>query len=111
MATFVRALMIVLVAAFAAGTVAHAANATTMDVTMAVDSADMGMPDCQGCPDDGNGLPSCDTVCVTPFVAVMPVAAAEMPVVRALLATPAVRQVGGRGGLPDPYPPRSIILS
>lgn len=111
MATLVRALLIVLVAAFAAGTVAHAANATTMDVTMAIESVAMDMPNCQGCPDADDGLPSCDTVCITPFVAVIPVAAAAMPVVGSLLSTPAVRQVVGRAGLPDPYPPRSIILS
>lgn len=111
MATLVRALVIVLIAAFTAGTVAHAANATTMDVTMAIESMDMDMPDCQGCPDDGDGLPSCDTVCITPFVAVMPVAAADMPVVGSPLATPAVRRLVGRTGPLDPYPPRSTILS
>lgn len=111
MAMFVRALLFVLVAAFASGTVAHAANATSMDLTMALESADTDMPDCQGCPDDGSRLPSCDTVCVTPFVAVIPVAAADMPVIHSPLAIPAVRQVVGRTGPPDPYPPRSIILS
>lgn len=111
MATLVRALLIALVAAFAVGTVAHSASVTVMDVEMALSSADMGMSDCQGCPDaDGQAL-SCDSICVTPVMAVLPSIRTSLPPATSCTACFEVRSVAGRTGPPDPYPPRSIILS
>lgn len=111
MATLVRALLIALVAAFAVGTVAHSASVTVMDVEMALSSADMGMSDCQGCPDADGQTPSCDSICVTPVMAVLPSIRAGLPPATSCTVCFEVRSVAGHTGPPDPYPPRSIILS
>lgn len=112
MARDVRIFIIMMLAAFATGTVVHAANAATMSAKMTlavIDGADMG--DCQDCSDGNDDMPQCDNVCVSPVLAVAP---SGQPSLSAAETTPenlVLQSVIGRTGPPDPYPPRSIILS
>ncbi len=112
MARYVRILMIMVLAAFAAGTVVHAANAATMSAKMTlavIDGADMG--DCQDCSDGNDNMPPCDNVCISPILAVVPSGQPSLPGAKTTTESLAPQSVIGRTGLPDPYPPRSIILS
>ncbi|MAB12293.1 MAG: hypothetical protein CMI59_00090 [Parvibaculum sp.] len=104
--------MILMLAAFAAGTVVHAVNAATMSAMMtlaAIDGADMG--DCQDCADGTGDMPSCDNACVSPILAVVPSDEPSLPGAETTTESLVLQSVVGRTGPPDPYPPRSIILS
>lgn len=104
--------MILILAVFAAGSVVHAANATSMNMQMAfaaIDSGDMG--DCQDCPDGRDDMQACDNVCVSPSLAVVPSGQPDLPEAGTTTESPVPHSVTGRSGLPDPYPPRSITLS
>jgi len=112
MARYVRIFMIMMLAAFAAGTVVHAANAATMSAKMTlavIDGADMG--DCQDCADGNDNMPPCDNVCISPILAVVPSGQVSLPGAETTTESPVLQSVTGRTGPPDPYPPRSIILS
>jgi hypothetical protein len=112
MTLWVRSLAILLLAAFTVGTVMHTAGAATMSVKMtlaAIDGADMG--DCQDCPDGNGDTPSCDNACVSPILAVVPSGQPSLPGAETTTKSPVLQSVTGRTGPPDPYPPRSIILS
>lgn len=112
MTRYVRIFMIMMLAAFAAGTVVHAANAATMSMKMtlaAIDGADMG--DCQDCPDGNGDMPLCENVCVSSILAVVPPDQPSLPGTETTTESPVHQSVTGRTGPPDPYPPRSIILS
>jgi hypothetical protein len=112
MARYVRIFMIVVLAAFAAGTVAHAASAATMSMKMslaAINGADMG--DCQDCSDGNDNMPPCDNVCISPILAVVPSGQPSLPGAQTTTESPVLQSVVGRTGPPDPYPPRSTILS
>jgi len=94
----------------------HAVNAASMNAKMAlaaVDNDDMGTnwDDCQDCLDESDEMQTCDNVCVSPILAVGPSGQSGLPVIRTAPENPALQSVFGRTGLPDPYPPRSIILS
>jgi hypothetical protein len=104
----------VLLVVFAAGSVVHVASATTMSLEMAlVDGAAMEMADCEGCGTGGDGGESglaCDIVCIAPFAATLgPENAPGLRVVAESPAPSGVRDVVGRTGPPDPYPPRTLI--
>lgn len=104
--------MIMMLAAFAAGTVVHAANAATMSAKMTlavIDGADMG--DCQDCPDGSDDMQPCDNACVSPILAVVPSGQPGLPGAETTTESPVLQSVSGRTGLPEPYPPRTIILS
>lgn len=112
MARYVRIFMIVVLAAFAVGTVAHAANAATMSAKMSlavIDGADMG--DCKKCPDGKGDVQPCDNACVSPILAVVPSGQPSLPGAETTTESPVLQSVTGRTGPPDPYPPRSTILS
>jgi len=112
MVRHLRVLMILMLAAFAAGTVAHAASAVAMDAKMAlgaVDSADMG--GCEGCSDSDGDMPPCDNVCVSPVLAVVPSAQAALPGITAAATGLVADSRAGPAGPPEPYPPRSLLLS
>lgn len=112
MARYVRIFMIMMLAAFAAGSVVYAVNAATMSAKMtlaAIDGADMG--DCQDCADGNGDMPSCDIVCVSSILAVVPTSQPILPGAETTTESPVLQSVTGRTGPPDPYPPRSIILS
>ncbi|MBO6720121.1 MAG: hypothetical protein JJ913_19430 [Rhizobiaceae bacterium] len=112
MVRYVRIFMIVVLAAFAAGTVAHAVNAATMSMKMtlaAIDGADMG--DCKDCPDGKGDVQPCDNACVSPILGVVPSGQPSLPHAETTTESLVLQSVAGRTGPPDPYPPRSIILS
>jgi len=112
MARHVRILTILILAVFAAGSVVHAANAASMNIKMAlaaIDGANMG--DCQDCPDGGDNIQPCDNVCVFPILAVVPSGQFDLPGAETAPESLVHHSVAGRTGPPDPYPPRSIMLS
>ncbi|MBE0704233.1 MAG: hypothetical protein IH582_13880 [Afipia sp.] len=112
MASCIRIFMIVMLAAFAAGTVVHTANAATMSAKMTlavIYGADMG--DCQDCSDGNDNSLKCDNVCISPILAVVPSGQPSLPGAETITESPVLQSVIGRTGPPDPYPPRSIILS
>lgn len=110
MCKFIRMLTIALLVVFAAGTVANAAGATSMSLQMS--AIEMGaMGDCQGCPsDDGKSL-ACEQACMVPLIAIAPVAGIELPAAQTEVAVSPVKESAGHTGPPQPYPPRTIILS
>lgn len=111
MSKFVRILAIVFVAAFAAGTAAHAAGATDMALKMSMSGMDGGMADCQDCPGDDGQASTCDQFCVTTFAALCAPAAAEIPHVAGIVSFPSAEPSDGRTGPPEPYPPRTPFLN
>lgn len=109
-----RALTLFLILTFAAGTVAHAVQASDMAVGMAM-TADGTMPDCNGCGggDDGNDAPAkltCSPACVAPAVAIL----GSDTVATVKIAGEAIPSVAdesiGHPTFLDPYPPRSSVL-
>lgn len=112
MANYVRIFMIVMLAAFAAGTVTHAASAVSMTMKMtlaAIDGADMG--DCKDCPGGKGDVQPCDKACLSPILGVVPSGQPSLPDAETTTESLVLQNVAGRTGPPDPYPPRSIILS
>ncbi|WP_372071403.1 hypothetical protein P7L75_23140 [Tistrella mobilis] len=110
MKRFTRILALTLLAVFAAGTVAHAAGATTMAVKMALAAAGaMDMGDCEGCGsggDDGKSGATCDIICISPFAGTLNVEGSFLlPIATAPSAFGRYDFVGCTGP-PDPYPPR-----
>ena len=70
MSKLVRVLAVVFLAAFAAGSAAHAAAATDMSLKMSMATMDDGgMTDCQDCPGDDAQASSCDQFCMTTLAA------------------------------------------
>ncbi|MHA6645560.1 hypothetical protein [Mesorhizobium sp. A623] len=107
-----RIFAIVLLTAFAAGTVANAAGATSMSLQMsAIAMADGTMGDCQDCPSDNGKSLACDQACVAPLIAIAPVTRIDLPVAQTEVAVSPVKESAGHIGSPQPYPPRTIILS
>jgi len=103
-----RILMIVFVAAFAAGTASHVAAATKMSLSMAaVDHA--AMPDCRDCPDGQDA--ACAQACMASLAAICPPAGAVMTGTRTISPTVPERAVDGETGPPDPHPPRASLPS
>tara|TARA_R110000751_G_scaffold90592_2_gene177757 strand:- start:5832 stop:6170 length:339 start_codon:yes stop_codon:yes gene_type:complete len=112
MKRYARILTILMLAVFAAGSVVHTANAASMNTTMAltaIDSGDMGY--CQDCPDGSDELQPCDFVCVSPLLAILPSGESGLPAAVTITEKSVDRSMGGRTGLPNPYPPRFTILS
>lgn len=108
---FIRTLALILLAAFAAGTIAHAAGATTMAVNMALTaSGAMNMGDCERCVSDGGdkkNAATCDIACVFPFSGTVSPEQAVHSQTAATASAFGLFDVAGRTGPPDPYPPRS----
>jgi len=111
MSKLARILVIILLAAFAVGTVAHAASATSMAVKMSLTDTNGGnMGDCPDCSGDEGRVPLCDQVCVTPFVAVPADAALTLPLFPYNHVNLPFSDSTSLSGPPDPYPPRTNIL-
>jgi hypothetical protein len=108
-----RILAVVLLAVFAAGTIAHGASATSMSLAMSHDAMAGGdMGDCDGCPPGDDGKASlCGQVCLAPFAAIPAAVSIELPLVAAEMAASPLQEMVGRTGPPDPSPPRTIILN
>ncbi|PSH64283.1 hypothetical protein CU102_22480 [Phyllobacterium brassicacearum] len=107
-----RIFAIVLLAVFAAGTVADAANVTSMSLAMSPAAmADGDMGDCDGCPPGNEGKASrCGQICLAPFAAIPAAAGFELAVMAADVAASPAEEITGSSGLPDPPPPRTIVL-
>ncbi|RCK45986.1 hypothetical protein TH25_17325 [Thalassospira profundimaris] len=111
MSKLVRILVIVLLAAFAAGTVAHAASATSMTVKMSLaDMNDGNVEDCPSCSGDQGTVPVCDQVCVPSLVAAPVGTALALPLFAYDFAAAPMGDSASLSGPPDPYPPRTNIL-
>lgn len=107
-----RMFAIVLLVAFAMGTVAHAARATSMSSAMSVLAmADANMGDCDACPPDGGKDPVCGQACLAPFVGSAPTIGVELPLAASGTAGSALKAPDGHIGSPDPSPPRTIFLN
>jgi hypothetical protein len=107
-----RVLAIVLLAVFAAGTIAHAANVTAMALAMSPAAMTGGdMNDCDACPprDDGKAQ-ICGAACLVPFAAIPAAVGIELASVAAEIAALPLQELVGHTGPPDPSPPRTIIL-
>lgn len=116
MKPLMRVLVIAFAALFAASTVAHAVSMTVMSVKMglAADAGPMDMTDCDGCGSGGSddeSAAACDMICAPPFVATFDIGKAFQPLNPGIIDTPRVSGLTGYTGPPDPYPPRSLILS
>ncbi|ORE91769.1 hypothetical protein ATO13_19295 [Stappia sp. 22II-S9-Z10] len=114
MQSFVRILVVALLAVFAAGSVAHVASTTTMAIKMAfADTGAIDMADCTGCDadDDGDdGVLVCNLVCSAPFVADLRTeSAVNMLAVVSMAEPTGLSDFVGRTGPPDPYPPRTLM--
>lgn len=109
-----RAFALALVLTFAAGTVAHAVQASDMAVEMAM-TADGGMPGCDGCgggnDDDPAGKPTCMQVCIAPAVAILGSDIMVVAMSTGRLIPSVASESVGRTTLVDPYPPRSRVLT
>lgn len=108
----IRIFLFVALAAFAAGTIVHAANAAGMSAKMTfavIDGADMGV--CQDCPGGKGNMQPCDSACPSPILAVLPSDQPDRPGVETAIESPILQSVIGRIGPPDPYPPRFPTLS
>jgi|TARA_Y100000815_G_scaffold144340_1_gene130620 hypothetical protein len=111
MKRYVRILTILMLAVFAAGSVVHTANSASMNTTMALTAFDNDMGDCQDCPDGSDNMLSCDYICVSPLSAILPSGESGLPAAVTITEKSVDRSMTGRTGLPNPYPPRSTILS
>ena len=109
MARYVRIFMIVVLAAFAAGTITHAATMSMKMTLAAIDGAGMG--DCKDCPGSKGDVQPCDNACLSPILGVVPSGQPSLPGAETTTESLVLQSVVGRTGPPDPYPPRSIILS
>lgn len=108
----VRILAIVLLAAFVAGTVTHAANVTSMSLAMSHDTMAGGdMGDCDPCPPDDGKASLCGQVCLAPFAAIPAAVGIELPLVAAEIAASPLKEIVGHTGQPEPSPPRTTILN
>ena len=102
---------LLLVLALVVGSVTQGVQASDMALKMATATMDMPMPGgCNGCSGDDPGmLAACSAVCgIAAVLPLVPTVAGAISV-----APPAARaiSVAGLHGPPDPYPPKSSILS
>ena len=103
-----------LLAVFAAGTVAYSAAATEMAVTMAIADTDkigMDMPHCLVCDEDSAAdMAACDMACTVPLVADL-IGGVALPRtrMRPQHETSASRDLPGRTSEPSLDPPRTLI--
>lgn len=106
-----RIFTLALLALFAAGVIVHSAGATSMSLKMALgDAGVVDMVACQGCGTDVEDTGStCEIICTVSFAANLGQVDTFRPhfahVARPLL----VERLAGRTGLPEPYPPRTLI--
>ena len=113
-----RMILVLVLAVFAAGSVVHAAGATTMAVEMYtvhstdMDSSGMGPADCDACSEeDGTEALICDLVCSAVGFAAVPVSDAPelKPIIDDLRQRFSDMKLSGVGNLPLRDPPRPIL--
>ena len=112
MARHVRVLIILVLAAFTSATVVQTVNAMTMNMKMKIAATDSaGMDDCEDCTGSGESMSQCDSVCVSPMLAIIPNLQTKLPLVKTISTSNIAQGATGRSGRPEPYPPRSNTLS
>ncbi|KXF78502.1 hypothetical protein ATN84_01520 [Paramesorhizobium deserti] len=110
MGRLVRIFAILLLAMFATGTIAHAAQTAGMSATMsAAVMAKMDMVDCEGCPKDHGKAPVCEQGCLMPFAGITAAAGIRLPVLASDRADFLLIETDGDASPPDLAPPRSSI--
>lgn len=103
---------IVLLVAFAVGTVVQTVTATEMALDMALsDTLNSGSAGCSGCTDGGDEPPDCDLVCVSPFVTVLAIDGASAPLGAQRTAISVFQRMTDRNPPPGFKPPEIIILT
>ncbi len=106
-------LVLVLSVALATGLVVRTVQAAQMDVAAASRTADMPMHGmCDGCAGNEKAMPT--AACAASFCSMAilaPVTAVFAPVLAGVLEPVAESTVTGHAFPPDPYPPRSSVLS
>jgi hypothetical protein len=109
----VRIFVIMLLATFVAGTAFQlpAAAAMSSKMSMAALAGDMEMGDCEDCPDTDDGAGTCMNPCVMASMMLPVSPQVTGPAIRGVAYESAPYSLNGRLNPPDPYPPRSIILS
>ena len=108
MRSFGRMFAILLLAMFAASSVASAASTTSMSLRMSATEMDGGhMGDCQTCPPDDGSL-VCDQACAIPLLAIAPTARIELPAVHADAVDAGLQDFEGHIQPPQPSPPKSL---
>jgi hypothetical protein len=102
-----------LLAVFVAGTAVQASAAAAMSAKMSLAAlaGDMEMGDCEDCPDTDDGLGNCVSPCVMASMILPAWPQVTEPAIRGEAYEAVPCSLAGRLSPPDPYPPRSIILS
>lgn len=111
-----RIFMVVLLVVFATSVTAHAMIATSMSIEMAMSggiTTDAGGCDRCGSDDTGDEKsgPVCEMVCITSFVSAVSMENTPVFLSRGTMMADYIHDLAGRAGSPEPYPPRSLILS
>lgn len=110
-----RIFALLLVLTLAVGLVAHGAGVSDMGVKMATASAsDMPVPGkCGGCGDDKAGMPTgmCGVYCTAGTFLPLAAEAFDVASTSSTGFLTAGVTLPGHGYPPDPYPPRSAVLS
>jgi hypothetical protein len=111
MSRLLRAMVLALVAAFAAGATVHAASLAAMTTTMAAMQAGDEAAGCDECVFDSESLGACDLICAPQLSGAVEDAAALPQVHGSLIRDAGDVLAAGRRAPPDPFPPRSAIPS
>lgn len=108
-----RIFMVTLLATFVAGTIFQlsAAAAMSSKMSMAALAGDMEMGDCEDCPDTDDGAAVCVKPCVMASMILPAWPQVAGPAIRGEIYVSIPCSLAGRLSPPDPYPPRSVILS
>ncbi|GHA19475.1 hypothetical protein V6617_18335 (plasmid) [Pelagibacterium nitratireducens] len=109
---FVRLIVVTVLAAFAASSVAHATGSAEMTAAMiASDDAAMDMPDCDACGDEGQTAFACDVICGAGGFAslLVPQSQGMFQSPRQTLNPVVTQNLRGLTGPPAKQPPRSLI--
>jgi hypothetical protein len=102
-----RIVAFLVLAIFAAGTVAHAAATTGMSLRMAAAvAADTDMDGCDGCGETNGAQLICDQPCVQPVAALPAYGLVEAAFAPGSPRQPVPRDLIGRTGPPERHPPR-----
>ena len=109
MTRWTRLLVMLVLVAFVAGSIAHIGNATTMNLKIAfAGDGDGGMVGCKVCPGDNDEMAPCDNDCMVPTLAVLPDIEEQIPPAERVARRAIAENLSGRTGPPEPYPPRTI---
>jgi hypothetical protein len=109
----VRIFVIMLLAVFVTGTAfqASAAAAMSSQMSLAALAGDMEMGDCEDCPDTDDATGNCVSPCVMASMILPASPQVTEPAIRGEAYESIPCSLNGRLNPPDPFPPRSIILS